>query len=162
MESDKWCLNDWLQNMVFLRKFNVHFTQWRKQVAGPKNGHATRKSPGNIIWVTALVLILCKEDPPKLYKNEFATESNKWCLNGSLQNMVFFMHFIQGKNKSPVPKLNMPRGNLLDISLGLRFVPHFVQYTPSKVVQKRICNGFRHMVFKRQTVEICAFFSSFF
>jgi hypothetical protein len=31
-----------------------------------------------------------KEDPPKLYKIEFATELIKWCLNGRLVNMMFF------------------------------------------------------------------------
>jgi hypothetical protein len=61
----------------------------KEQIAGAKNDHATRKSPGNILWVRALVLVLCKEHPPKLYKNEIATKSDKWCLNIWLLNMVF-------------------------------------------------------------------------
>jgi hypothetical protein len=56
----------------------------KEQIAGPKNDHTTRKSPGNILWVRALLLILCKEHPPKLYKNEFSTKSDKWCLKGWL------------------------------------------------------------------------------
>jgi hypothetical protein len=33
----------------------------KEQIAGPQNDHATRKSSGNIVCVTALVLILCKD-----------------------------------------------------------------------------------------------------
>jgi hypothetical protein len=56
----------------------------KEKIAGAKNDHATRKSPENILWVRALVHILCKEHPPKLNKNEFATESDKWLLDGLL------------------------------------------------------------------------------
>jgi hypothetical protein len=37
-------------------------------IAGPKNDHAMRKTPGHISWVTAWGLLLCKEDPPNVYK----------------------------------------------------------------------------------------------
>jgi hypothetical protein len=86
-ESKKWCWNGWLLNMVFLQYIYID----KEQIAGPQNGHATRKSPGHIYWIRALVFILCKEDTPKLYKNESATESEKRCLNGCLYNMVFFL-----------------------------------------------------------------------
>jgi hypothetical protein len=56
----------------------------KEQIAGPKNDHATRKSPGNIFWMRDFVFILCKEGHLKLYKNDFATKSDKWCLNGWL------------------------------------------------------------------------------
>jgi hypothetical protein len=46
-----------------------------------KNDHAMRKSPGKSFWVRALIFNLCKEHPPKLYENEFKTESDNWCLN---------------------------------------------------------------------------------
>jgi hypothetical protein len=55
----------------------VYFTKNyidKEQIAGTNNGHATRKFPDNIVWVRALLLILCKEDPPKLYKTELAME----------------------------------------------------------------------------------------
>jgi hypothetical protein len=83
-----------------------------------KKGHATRKYPGNIVCVTALVHILCKEHPPKMYKIEFATESDEWCLNGCLQNIVFFMHFIYRKNKLQDEKMTISRGNILEIFFG--------------------------------------------
>jgi hypothetical protein len=66
--------------MVYFTKIYID----KEQIACSKNGHATRKSSGNIVSVRALVLILFKEDPPKLYKNEFATESDKYCFNGWL------------------------------------------------------------------------------
>jgi hypothetical protein len=50
-----------------------------------------RKLPGHIVWVTALYFILCNEDPLKLYKKEFATRSEKRCLNDWLKNNVFFL-----------------------------------------------------------------------
>jgi hypothetical protein len=56
----------------------------KEQIAELKNDHATRKSPGNICWVRAFVFILCKEDPLKLYKNDFATKSDGWSYNGWL------------------------------------------------------------------------------
>jgi hypothetical protein len=65
----------------------VHFTEIyidKEQIACSKNCHATRKFPGIIISVRALLLILLTEDLPKLYKNEFATESDEWCFNGWL------------------------------------------------------------------------------
>jgi hypothetical protein len=54
----------------------------KEQLSGSKNGLATRKFPGIIVSVRALLLILFTEDPPKLYKNEFGTESDKWCSSG--------------------------------------------------------------------------------
>jgi hypothetical protein len=50
----------------------------KEQIAGSKNGHATRKFPGIIVLFGALLLIMFTEDPPKLYKNAFATESDEW------------------------------------------------------------------------------------
>jgi hypothetical protein len=59
--------------MVFkqlVQKNGVIYTTYiqKEQIVGTKNDHATRKSPGNITWVWALGLILCTEDPLKLYK----------------------------------------------------------------------------------------------
>jgi hypothetical protein len=45
----------------------------KEQIAGPNNDQAARKSPGHIAWVRALGLMICEEDPPKLYTIEFAT-----------------------------------------------------------------------------------------
>jgi hypothetical protein len=56
----------------------------KEQIAVRENGHAMGKSHGHIVTYRVLVLILYKEYPPKLYKNEFATESDKWCFNGWL------------------------------------------------------------------------------
>jgi hypothetical protein len=50
-----------------------------------------RKSPGYISWLRVFGFILCKEDPPNLYKIEPALESEKWCLNGRLKKMVIFV-----------------------------------------------------------------------
>jgi hypothetical protein len=66
-ELDKWCLHGWLLNMVFFYALYIQ----KEQIAGPQNDHAL------IVWVRALVFILCKEDPLKLYKNEFSTELHK-------------------------------------------------------------------------------------
>jgi hypothetical protein len=63
-------------------------------VAGAKNDQATRKSPRNINWVRALGLFMCKEDPFKLYKIEFALEKVKWLSNGGLVKLMFFPKFI--------------------------------------------------------------------
>jgi tellurite resistance-related uncharacterized protein len=90
----------------------------KEQIAGAKNDHATRKSPGNILCVRALLLILSKENPPKMYKIQFATESDEWCLNSCLKNIVSFMHFVYKKNKLQDKKMTMPRGNLLEIFFG--------------------------------------------
>jgi hypothetical protein len=49
----------------------------KEQNSVPKKDHVMRKSPGNSFWVRALVFNLCKGDPPKLYKNAFATELDK-------------------------------------------------------------------------------------
>jgi hypothetical protein len=49
---------------VFFKKIYALYIE-KEQNSGPKNDLATRKSPGNILWVRALVLILCKEHPPK-------------------------------------------------------------------------------------------------
>ena len=54
---------------------------------------AMRKSPGHDFWVRALSLTMCKEDPLKLYKIQFATELIKWFLNGRLVKMMFFPKF---------------------------------------------------------------------
>jgi hypothetical protein len=38
---------------------------------------------------------MCKEDPLKLYKIEFALELIKWVLNGRLVKLMFFPKFIE-------------------------------------------------------------------
>jgi hypothetical protein len=58
--------------MVFFYKKYIE----KEQTAGPKMtmpcGNLT-----DILFVRALALILCKEHPPKLYKNESSLESDK-------------------------------------------------------------------------------------
>jgi hypothetical protein len=92
----------------------------KEQITVYENDQATRKSPGHITWVRALGLIMFKEDRPKLYKIEFALELVKWFLNNTLVKMMIFPKFIKKKNKSRCIKMTKPRGNLLDILLGLR------------------------------------------
>jgi hypothetical protein len=46
----------------------------KEQIACTKNDQAMRKSSGNVLWVRALSLFMCKEVPLKLYKIEFASE----------------------------------------------------------------------------------------
>jgi hypothetical protein len=58
--------------MVFFKKKYALYIE-KEQNAGRKNDHAVRKFPRHIVWVKSLVLILCKEDPPKMYKNESST-----------------------------------------------------------------------------------------
>jgi hypothetical protein len=60
----------------------VHFTRIYKQnehIDGPDNDHPTWKSRGHFDWIWALSFIMCKKDPPNLYKIESAKESDKWC-----------------------------------------------------------------------------------
>jgi hypothetical protein len=78
-----------------------------------------RNSPGNVLWVRPLGLFMCKEYPLKFYKMKFALELVKWFLNGSLVKLMFFRNLYRKKNISPVQKMTKPRGNLLDILLGL-------------------------------------------
>lgn len=52
--------------------------------------HATWTYQGHIDQVRALGFIIRRKDPPNLYKIESAKESEKWCLNCSLENMVSF------------------------------------------------------------------------
>jgi hypothetical protein len=105
LESDKWSLNGWLWNMTYFPKIYTIYIE-KEQIAGPKKDNAMRKSHGHISWVRARGFILCKEDPPNLYKIESALESDKWSLNGWLWNMVYFpkIYTIYIKNKSPVQK----------------------------------------------------------
>jgi hypothetical protein len=78
--------------------FFPKFIQKKKQIAGAKNEQATRKSPGHITWVRALGLFMCKEDPFKLYKIEFALELIKWLLNGKIDG--FFSRNIYRKRSA--------------------------------------------------------------
>jgi hypothetical protein len=68
VESDKWCLKGLLRKMV---SFSIIYTE-KEQIAGPKNDHAMRKAPEYISSVKDLGFILCKKDPPNLYKLESA------------------------------------------------------------------------------------------
>jgi hypothetical protein len=53
------------------------FTLYRKRTKRRfKNDHAMRKSHGHVIWFRAFVLNFYKEDPPKMYKNEFVTNAD--------------------------------------------------------------------------------------
>jgi hypothetical protein len=60
-------------------KNNYAFNTENEQNTGPKNDNAMRKCPGHTFWVRVLAFILCKEDPPKLYKK---------IVNGIIQNMI--------------------------------------------------------------------------
>src|SRR6056300_938251 len=82
-ELIKWFLNGRLVNVMFFPEIYIE----KEQIAGAKNDQAMRKSPGHISWVSALGLIMWKEDPLKLYKIKFATELINWFLNGRLVNM---------------------------------------------------------------------------
>jgi phosphorylcholine metabolism protein LicD len=70
----KWFLNGRLVKMIFFSEIYIE----KEQTAGAKYDQATRKYPGHITWVRALGIFLCKEDPLKLYKIEFALELVKW------------------------------------------------------------------------------------
>jgi hypothetical protein len=76
----------------------------KEQFAVTKNDHATRKSKGHISFFRAIRFILCKEDPPKLYKIEFALESGTWCSNGWLRIMVLFYSIYIQKEQIAVTK----------------------------------------------------------
>jgi phosphorylcholine metabolism protein LicD len=78
-----------------------------------------RKPPGHVPWVRALGLFMCKENTLKLYKIKFATELNKWFLNGRLVNMMFFSEIYIEKEQIAGAKKTKPRGNILDILHGL-------------------------------------------
>jgi hypothetical protein len=85
--------------MVFFTKIYSIYID-KDQNSGSKNDHAMRKSHRRGCWVTALVFNLCKGDSPKLYKNESGTESDEWCLNCCLLNIVFYGFYIQ-RNDGP-------------------------------------------------------------
>jgi hypothetical protein len=77
-------------NDFFSRKlihFIIHFI-YRKNKS-PENDKVLRKFPGQVPLVRALSLLMCNEDPLKLYKIKFATDLFKWFLNGRLVNMMF-------------------------------------------------------------------------
>jgi hypothetical protein len=69
----------------------------KEQIAGAKIDQGMRKIPGHGPWDKAF-FFMCKEDPLKLYKIEFATELIKCFLNDGLENMMFFPIFTQKKN----------------------------------------------------------------
>jgi hypothetical protein len=78
--------------------FFPDFRKEKEQIAGAKNDQATRKSLGHITWVRVSGLFMCKEDPLKLYKIEFALELVKWLLNGRLVKLMLFSEiYIQKK-----------------------------------------------------------------
>jgi hypothetical protein len=64
---------------ILLKKYALYIE--KEKNASPKNDHAMRKSPGHIVWVRALVLILCKEDPQSCTKTNL-------CING-IRQVVF-------------------------------------------------------------------------
>jgi hypothetical protein len=59
------------------------------------------------------------EQPSKLVQNEPANESDKWYLNVCLENMLVFTIIYLHKEQIDGRKNDMPRGNFLDIMLGL-------------------------------------------
>jgi hypothetical protein len=69
MGSDNW----WLKKMMyfcFLFIFLWELIHLKKQIDGPENDHATRKSPGHFAWVRALNLSL-------LYRRHFKLMENR-------------------------------------------------------------------------------------
>jgi hypothetical protein len=62
----------------------------KEQIESPENDHATRKSHGHIDSVRASGFLICKTDPPNLYKFESAKESDKWYLNDWLEKVMFY------------------------------------------------------------------------
>jgi hypothetical protein len=69
MESDKWCLNGWLEKMAgffFFENLYTSFTGKTNRLSEKDN--TNRKYSGHIAWVRELGLILCKEDLPDKYK----------------------------------------------------------------------------------------------
>jgi hypothetical protein len=87
LELAKWLLNCRLVNLMFFP--NLIYRKSKSL----ENDLAMRKSHGHVSWLRALSLIMCKEDPLKLYKIKFATKLIKWLLNGRLVNMMFFAKF---------------------------------------------------------------------
>jgi hypothetical protein len=88
LELVKWLLNGRLVKFMFF------FPKFMYRKSKPlENDLDMRKSPGHVSWVRASSLIMCKEDPLKLYKIKFATELINWFLNGRLVNMMFFPKF---------------------------------------------------------------------
>jgi hypothetical protein len=68
LELVKWFLNGKLLKLMF---FPLKFKKKKNKSPVQKNDQAMRKFPGNVLWVRALSLFMCKEDPLKLYKIEF-------------------------------------------------------------------------------------------
>jgi hypothetical protein len=65
------------------------------------------KSHGHISRVSALGLILSKEDPLNVYKIESTLESDKLCLNGWLRNMVILNNVYRERaNRVTIKKQN--------------------------------------------------------
>jgi hypothetical protein len=59
-----------------------------------------------------------------LYIIESDVEAGKWCISSLPENIVGFftkcLHFIYRKNKSPVIKTTIPRGNLTNAFLSTK------------------------------------------
>jgi hypothetical protein len=91
LELVKWFLNGRLVNLMF---FSPKIYIEKEQIACAKNDQAMRKCPGNVLWVRALSLFMCKADPLKLYKIEFALELVEWFVNGRLVKLMFLLKFI--------------------------------------------------------------------
>ena len=85
MELINWFLNGRLVNRMFCPEIYIE----KEQIAGAKNDQAMRKSPGHITWVSLSGLFMCKVDPLKLYKIDFALELVKWLMNGRLVKLMF-------------------------------------------------------------------------
>jgi hypothetical protein len=108
----------------------VHYITNRRS----KNNHATRKSPEHICWIRALVFILYKDDPPKLYKKESTTKSNKLCWKGWFLNIVFFQYIYIDKEQIAGPKYGHATRKFPGYKFWARALI-FVQRRPSKVVK---------------------------
>jgi hypothetical protein len=78
------------------RKNGVFYTLYieKEQIAETQNDHTRRKSLGHISLVRALSRRMSIKDRPSLYKIESALKSDKFCCNGWLRKMMFFIHFI--------------------------------------------------------------------
>jgi hypothetical protein len=113
------------------------------------------KPRGNLLDILlgfgALGLITCKEDLPKLYKIEFASELVKRFLYGKLVKLMFFSAemYIEkeqiacSKNDQAMRKYP---GNVLWIRALSTFM---CKEDPLKVLQNRICIGIGQTVFER-------------
>jgi hypothetical protein len=90
----------WFEKIVYFTKIYALYTK-KKQIAGHKNDHVMRKSPGNFALVRAFGLYCCKENQTNEETNPKRNEKNNVSMFRSIIYVFLriLIHIIYRKNK---------------------------------------------------------------